>query len=488
VIVMDIDLDQARRRAKELLRRARELDPDALVRMRGDRPPCLADAQRAVAGELGFPSWPSLVEHIAVAAGDRQVRRRRLVAEALAGNRDRVERLLEHDPGLARSGFDVALVLGDRAAVAAALDRRPGIVDEEVEGTGRRPLSCCCHSACLSPESARAAGVVATIELLLDRGASPDEVHHNVFGAMSALYGAAGVANNPDATRLLLARGADPDDGESVYHATEADATTCLELLLDAGATVRGTNALANAIRDAGKVRVLLERGDLQPSEPELRDALLLAIHDDVAELLVAHGADLEARDHDGLTPYSRAARRGDGSLMQLLARHGARIEVDPVAEWLGAVVRGAAPAVPRPELVAALRASDAELLAIMASAGEDAIVERLLDAGLPLDARGVDDGTALHYAGMWARPSTVALLLRRGADVDLAGGPHHAPGTALQWTAWGSRALPGAAGRGADYVAAARLLVAAGAAVTDAMVDDASDEVAEVLERGLEP
>jgi ankyrin repeat protein len=483
VIVMDIDLEQARRQAKELLCRAREQDAGALARMRADRAPCLADAQRAVARDLGFASWPALVEHIVVAAGDRGARRRRLVDEALAGNRDRVERLLEHDPALAGGSLDVALVLGDRAAVAAALDRRPGLLGEEVEGTGRRPLSCCCHSACLQPESPRADGVVATIELLLDRGASPDEVHHNVFGTMSALHGAAGVAHNPDATRLLLARGADPDDGESVYHAVEADATTCLEMLLDAGATVRGTNALGNAIRDAGKARVLLERGDLRPSDPELRDALLHTIHNDVAELLVVHGADLEARDRDGLTPYSRAARRGDVSLMQLLVRHGARVEADPVAAWLGAVVRGIAPAAPRAELIAALRASDAELLPIMASAGEDAIVARLLDAGLPLDARGVDAGTALHYAAMWARPSTVALLLARGADVDLAGGPQHAPGTALHWAAWGSRALPGAADRSEDYVEVALLLVAAGAVVTERMVDNASDEVAEVLE-----
>jgi ankyrin repeat protein len=173
---------------------------------------------------------------------------------------------------------------------------------------------------------------------------------------------------------------------------------------------------------------------------------------------------------------------------MELLARHGARVEVDPVADWLGAVVRGIAPAAPRAELVAALRASDVELLPIMASAGEDAIVARLLDAGLPLDARGVDDGTALHYAGMWARPGTVALLLQRGADVDVVGGPHYAPGTALHWTAWGSRALPGAADRGEDYVAAARLLVAAGAAVTDEMVDNAADDVAELLQRTLRP
>jgi hypothetical protein len=60
-IVMEIDLEQARRRAKELLRAARAGNADALARMRADRAPRLADAQRAVAVELGFASWPALL-------------------------------------------------------------------------------------------------------------------------------------------------------------------------------------------------------------------------------------------------------------------------------------------------------------------------------------------------------------------------------------------------------------------------------------------
>jgi ankyrin repeat protein len=472
VIVMDIDLDQARRRAKELLRAARRGD----VQLREDREPRLADAQRAVARELGFPSWPALISHVEGSRGDRQERRRRLVAAALGGRDDVAERLLAHDPSLAGAGLDVALVLGDAPAVAAALDADPGLVGRDLPDAGRRPLSCACHSVFLRPSSPRAPGVRRTIELLLDRGADPDEVHHNEFGAMSALYGAAGVAHDLEATRLLLDRGAAPDDGESVYHAVEADDTACLELLLARGATVRGTNALGNAMGNAAKVRVLLEQGDLRPEDPELRDALLHARDPAVAELLIAHGAALDARDRNGLTPYSRAARFRDDSMMRLLERAGAATELDPVAEWIGAVVHGDphAPAPPAP-----LRWADAEELPRWASAGDDAVVTRLLDAGVPMDARGIDDGTALHYAGMWGQASTVALLLARGAEVDLGA----RNGTALGWTAWGSRELPGAAERLDGYVEATRLLLAAGARVEPGMIEVAADDVAVVLE-----
>jgi ankyrin repeat protein len=483
---MELDLDQARRRAKELLRPARAGDPDALARMRDDRAPRLADAQRAVAADLGFPSWPALVAEAETSGGDRDERRARLVSAALNGRDDVAERLLAGDPELARAGLDVALVLGDEGAVAAALDRDPGLVRRDLPGPGRKPLSCACHSVFLRPSSPRAPGVRRVVELLLAGGADPNEVHHNEYGAMSVLYGAAGVAHDLDTTRLLLDRGANPDDGESVYHAVEADDTACLELLLERGATVRGTNALGNAIGDPAKVRILLENGDLRPSDPELRDSLLYARDPAVAELLIEHGAALDARDRDALTPYSRAARFRDESMMRLLEAAGASTELDPSAEWIGAIVRDD---LERAERVRAehpglpLRDADAEELPRWASAGDDEVVTRLLDAGVPIHARGVDDGTALHYAGMWGRASTVELLLARGAEVDLMGGPREHPGTALAWTAWGSRALPGAAERLEGYLGAAEALLAAGAGVAEGMAEVAAHEVAVLLE-----
>lgn len=483
---MGIDLDQARRRAKELLRVARAGDAVALARMRDDRSPRLADAQRAVAADLGFPSWSSLVANIEAAPGDRGERRSRLVSAALSGRADIVERLLAHDPALAGAGLDVALVLGDERAVAAALDRDPSLVSRELRGPARKPLSCACHSVFLRPSSARAPGVRRVVALLLDRGADADEVHHNEYGAMSVLYGAAGAAHDPETTRLLLERGADPNDGESVYHAIEAEDTTCLELLLAAGATVRDTNALGNAIRDPVKVRVLLEQGDLRPSDPELRDALLYARAPAVVELLIEHGAALDARDREGRTPYSHAARLNSEETMKLLAAAGASTELDPAAEWIGAIVRGDHERAGRvkadnPDLV--LHPADAEELPRWASAGDDEVVARLLDAGVPIDARGVDDGTPLHYAGMWGHGHTVELLLAHGADPELIGGPREHPGTALSWTAWGSRNLPSAGERLDGYLAAAAALLAAGGRVTDGMIEVAADELSVQLE-----
>src|SRR3954470_19614035 len=487
---MELDLDQARRRAKELLRSARARDPEALARLRDDREPRLADAQRAVAQDLGFSSWPALVHHVEASRGDREQRRARLVEAALDGRADVAERLLAHDPSLASAGLDVAVVLGDDAAVASALREDPGIVSRGLPGPGRQPLSFACHSAFLKPASPRAPGVRRVVELLLDHGADVNETFDNEFGAMPVLYGAAGVAHDPETTQLLLDRGANPNDGESLYHSMEAEDEVCAELLLARGATVRETNALgyAIALHSVAKLRLLLEQGDLRPDDPELRDALLHAGDPEMVRLLIEHGADVNARDRHGRTPYMRASRFRDPTTRELLAAAGASTELDPAVEYMGAVVRGEL------ERAAAIRAANPELeltdddkedLPRWASAGETEIVARLLDAGVPIDSRGVENGTALHYAGMWGHQTTLRLLLDRGADVEARAVEGR---TALGWTAWGSRFIPHAAERPDDYLRAATVLLEAGARVTEGMVEVASDELAVVLSERITP
>jgi DNA-binding GntR family transcriptional regulator len=59
-----VDLARARREAKALLKAARAGDPAALGRLRADREPRLADAQHAVARDLGASSWPALVRGV----------------------------------------------------------------------------------------------------------------------------------------------------------------------------------------------------------------------------------------------------------------------------------------------------------------------------------------------------------------------------------------------------------------------------------------
>jgi ankyrin repeat protein len=471
-----IDLERARREAKQRVKDARARG-EALQ---------LADAQLAIARELGEASWPRLVHLAEAEAVARADRARRLVQEASDGRRDHAEALLALDPDLGRDGLGAALVLGEAERVRAVLARDPGAATRPAGARDWLPLLYVTHSAFLGGE--RTEGLVACAGALLDAGADPDSSwQHPDFGSLSALYGAAGVAHEPRMTALLLAAGANPDDGESVYHATETSDHTCLRLLLDAGARVEGTNALAHALdtEDAAKVRLLLEHD----AGREVKRSLLWAIYrersPEVLRLLVEHGADLHAWDgQNERTPYGLAWRMGRPDLCELLADLGARREVGPVDELIGLCFAGDRAGAERlaredPERAERVRSEFFEALHQAAAEGRAAAVEILLDLGVPIDLPGQMGGTPLHHAAWWGHGDVVERLLARGADPHRRAEPGTG-GTPLAWTAHGSFHSPGpVAGGGTEHQRIAELLVAAGAQVEPDMIDAAAEELA---------
>jgi ankyrin repeat protein len=211
------------------------------------------------------------------------------------------------------------------------------------------PLVYVCHS-CF--------GSAALARDLLDRGADPNASFANEHGRMSALYGAAGVLHDPELTRVLLEAGADPNDGESLYHATEAESSECLGLLLEHGAVPRGTNALAHALDGEAleHVRALLEAG-ADPNEGALvAHAVRRGRGREFVELLVEHGGDVNRpggetwRGNVPLrTPYQHARLRGRDELAAALAELGASTDIDPADEAVAALARGERPTTPLP-------------------------------------------------------------------------------------------------------------------------------------------
>ena len=306
-----IDLDRARREAK---RRG-----EGVGRCK------LADAQLAVARELGEASWPRLVRRVEAEAVAREDRARQLVEEATDGRRDHAEALLALDPELGREGLDAALVLGEAERVRAALARDPGLATRAGGARDWLPLLYPCHSAFLGGE--RTDGLVECARVLLDAGADPDSSwQHPEFGSLGALYGAAGVAHEPRMTALLLEAGANPNDDESVYHATETGDDTCLRLLLAAGARVEGTNALAHCL-DAEKPAMLRLLLDHDPG----REVEHVAAVGDLPRALAGGAADAgrrrRRRERVGRAERAHAvrARVADGPPRPLRAAGRAR-------------------------------------------------------------------------------------------------------------------------------------------------------------------
>src|SRR5262245_56679153 len=179
-----MDLEQLRKQAKELVKAGRRGEPEALSRL-GDLPVRLSSAHLVLAREHGFSSWPALV-HSAEANVES------FVVAATERRRGRAERLLAARPELEEDRW-VRLVLGVEWE---------GDANEAGGPRSWSPLHYVCHSAFVSTALARE---------LLERGADPNAFYANEHGPMSALYGAAGVKQDPELTHILLEGGADPN-------------------------------------------------------------------------------------------------------------------------------------------------------------------------------------------------------------------------------------------------------------------------------------
>jgi ankyrin repeat protein len=402
--------------------------------------------------------------------------RRFVEAATVDGREERAHALLAGWPELARAGLDGALVLGDAERVTAALRGDPGVVTRAVGVRGWMPLMYACHT-CFDHDWP--AEVRDTVRMLLEAGADPNATAPSPDWPSSTwtpLYGAAGRLHDPELTRILLAAGADADDGESLYHATETPDHSCLRLLLDAGARVKDTGALPHMLdrEDLPGARMLLDAGG------DATDLLPFAVSrgrsPEIIRLLAGYGADVHARGDDGRTAYAGAVLNGRADLARTLEELGAQPVAGPAERLAGAVARWDLDAARvlarrRPELDARIRGAIVEFAVGHGPRGVAALEE--LGLGIEL-ARG-DGGRPLHVAAWRGDALTVDALLEHGADAEARADTQLA--TPLGWAIVGS--LHGPPG---DHLAVARRLVAAGARVAPHEAEAGSDALADYL------
>ena len=347
------------------------------------------------------------------------------------------ERLLEEDPEIVSQSINGAVMVGDVAAVRAFLDHDSGLASRPGGPRDGEPLLYLCFSRFLRLDPERASSMVEVARLLLEHGADPNaywtDPKEGEGSRKTPIYGAAGVANNRALTQVLLDAGADPNDGETPYHAAEHDGVPCVDLLWDYFDEYSRNIVIQHKVDypDADGLRRLLELGADANAQrftkrTPLHGCVFRGHERKHFEVLFEFGADPDIRDATGRTPYAMAARAGQQEIMDILVEHGASTDLDPTDAFLAACAMGDTRTVAKmlaatPEMVERLRADDKAVICEAAANGNAAGVRTMLDAGFDVDTKGrIWQEGPVHRAAMDGHLETVKLLCERGADLDM--------------------------------------------------------------------
>jgi hypothetical protein len=183
-----------------------------------------------------------------------------------SGTLDAAQAILAAHPEVSGSNIHVATILADDASVHRFLALDSGAATAPGGPYGWDPPTHLCFSRYLRLAPARSEGFLRAAAALLAAGASANtgfySTDHDPPEFESAIYGAAGVAHHPELTRLLLGGGADPNDGETPYHAPETLDDRALHILVDSG---KGERRQSDDDAAPKTGLAALRRGDLAP-------------------------------------------------------------------------------------------------------------------------------------------------------------------------------------------------------------------------------
>lgn len=327
--------------------------------------------------------------------------------------------LLAADPEVVGAGIAAAACAADPEALAAHLAGDPEAAVREVGPHRWPPLMYLTYSRVHSAGEP-AERFVRSAELLLDAGAEvnagylwrgltpPFTVLTGVFGE-----GEQGAGRQPRhcqsevLARLLLAAGADPNDGQALYNRMFRADDSHLEVLFEFGlGRVTGgpwTNLLGDLLEP---VATMFAR--------QLGEAIDRGFADRV-ELLIANGVNLVQPLLDGRTPAEHAMAAGYRDIIEDLRVADAPIPASsPTLAVIGALLAGDA------EFVAGHRDSLADLRrsdpALIHRARTASAVELIGACAFDLNARR-GGSTALHQAAFAGDVVLITALLAAGAD-----------------------------------------------------------------------
>lgn len=432
-------LEHLRKQAKRL----RKLSPELT----------LAEAQRAIAKNYGFVSWPRLKAHIDAITpyswdpldkkSDQEFFRQACLVygDWHATRVPRARRMLAEHPELATADIYSASAIGNVDAVRAFLARDPSLANRKGGPFHWEPLLYACYSRIDAPGYS----TFDVARVLLEHGADPNagflwRGNTPPFTALTAAfgYGEDDLNQPPHAerealARLLLDAGADPNDEQTLYNCHFRADDSHFELLFQYGLG-----------QDRGGPWLKRLERMLRPAQMLVEELWAAARKNYFArvKLLVAHGADVNGRSfRDNRTPYEAALVNGNFAVADFLAQHRAQKSSLPIADRFAAALVGGhrdeAMSLLRedPQLIANLGVRGrVELLHRAAEAGHVDGIRLMAELGFEVSGTSVHEGigadrsvTPMHNASWAGDVAMLRALLDAGANPNIRERNYHA-------------------------------------------------------------
>ncbi|MGL5029329.1 MAG: ankyrin repeat domain-containing protein [Wolbachia pipientis] len=309
----------------------------------------------------------------------------------------------------------------------------------------------------------------SVIEFLLEKGVSVDEADKNGWTPLhyAARFG------QPEVAKFLIEKGADINVADAsiagkrpIHVATEENNKDIIEFFLSKGASVNDTDKDGRALLywaswsgHLDLVKYFIDKGAninaecndsktpldvakaqkydnvaeyLQQTQLDLNEQLLAAVQgEDFRKVkdLVSRGASLDAKDKEGKIPLHFAAQEGSLGMVQFFLDRGANIRAKDMYGWTPlhfASAYGKFNVVKffldsNINIRAKDRYGDTPLHLAAQNNNKSEIVESFLDSDANnINDRTNNDWTPLHVAVQGNKPSTVKLLLGRGANIEV--------------------------------------------------------------------
>ena len=405
----------------------------------------LESACDCVAIERGYDDWESMCRHVAEPPAEPQDATRWLVGHLLNGNDDRIEivRLIESESAMDTVGARLAMLDGSVSVEQIVADG----VDKPLPPLDVPALVYVCCSKYGATNETMRARRRDFAEQLLSNDADPNvgmAERDSIRGFRTCLGGAIGCARDVELAKQLLDAGADINDGPTLYEgsamweAVRLRDHAALDLLVEAEPPEwHLCHALTHCLQlNDEYLALLLLDYDADPNWNKtvygmggnvLHEAIQCDAPLDTIEMLLQHGASVDAMDNGGRTPIAVATVLCPQEVKGLLFTWSPDMDVPGPNEFerfVGICFEGdEAGALDFKEKLGISGAKtyhDQLWLHEAIQRGSHEALDLLLTVDFDVDTIDYQGQTALHRAVMAEDEHAVTKLLERGASTSI--------------------------------------------------------------------